>query len=201
VSIAWAPGDPQNRNTPHDTPGATDMTTTRRIYVQNYATYNEGRLDGQWYDLEDYADADALHAAIKANNRADAEEFGLFDYEGFMGLVSEYTHYSKAFEIHELLESCDDLDQLEAFYDAFGAEYCSLEEAIEQCADKHAGTADSEKEFAENYAVDAGFIPDSFPDGSPFRYIDFQWYWDGELRFSFVTGRDDSGTLHFFAND
>jgi antirestriction protein len=175
--------------------------TTRRIYVQNYATYNEGRLDGKWYDLEDYSEVEALETAIKANNRADAEEFGLFDYEGFMGLIGEYTGYARAFEIHEALNACDDLDRLTAFFDAFGATYCTLEEAIEYADNRYAGTAETEKAFAEEYAVNAGWVPDDFPAGSPFRYIDWEWYWNGELRHDFSVGRDDSGTLHFFSDN
>jgi antirestriction protein len=177
--------------------------TTRRICIQNWATYNEGRLDGRWYDLEDYADLEALEAAVKANNRADAEEFMLADFEGFPdGLITENTHYSKALEISQQLDDVDDMAVLLAYIDAVGIHYAELPELIEQAEGRHQGTADNEKEFAEEYAAQAGYIPqDSFPSDSPFRYIDWQWYWDGQLRFSFVTGNDSEGNLHFFTND
>lgn len=35
-----------------------------RIYVACLAAYNAGHLHGQWFDLEDYSDADELHEAI-----------------------------------------------------------------------------------------------------------------------------------------
>jgi hypothetical protein len=176
--------------------------TTRRIHVQNWATYNEGRLDGRWYDMDDYSDADELTEAIKAANRADAEEFFLADWEGFpKGLLTENTHAETAFEYSELLDDVDE-DQITALYDAFGVHYFdSLPEAITALESRHRGTADTEKEFAEQWASETGMIPDHIPEGSLLRYVDYQWFWDGELQFAFATGRDDNNTLHFFTND
>ena len=37
---------------------------TYRIYVACLASYNAGRLHGEWFDLEDYSDADELQEAI-----------------------------------------------------------------------------------------------------------------------------------------
>lgn len=178
------------------------MTTTCRIHVQNYATYNAGNLDGRWYDMDDYDDVEALEAAVKANNRPDAEEFFIADSEGFPdGLIQETTHYAKAFELAEELEGVADHLVLEALYDAFGAHYFdTLADAIE-ALDRHQGTAEDEKSFAEEYAALTGQIPDHIPQDSLLRYVDYQWYWDGELRFSFVTGNDSEGNLHFFTNN
>lgn len=38
---------------------------TMRIYVACLASYNNGRLHGEWFDLDDYVDADDLSAAVK----------------------------------------------------------------------------------------------------------------------------------------
>lgn len=178
------------------------MTTTCRIHVQNYATYNAGNLDGRWYDMDDYDDLEALEAAVKANNRPNAEEFFIADSEGYpAGLITEYTHYRQAFELAEELEGVADHLVLEALYDAFGVGYFdTLADAIE-ALERHQGTAEDEKSFAEEYAALSGFDQGTFPEGSPAKYIDWQWYWDGQLRFSFVTGNDSEGNLHFFTND
>ncbi|MDX9668736.1 antirestriction protein ArdA [Pseudomonas sp. P8_250] len=39
---------------------------TYRIYVACLAAYNAGKLHGEWFDLEDYTDADDLQEAIAA---------------------------------------------------------------------------------------------------------------------------------------
>lgn len=41
------------------------MTDTLRIYVACLASYNNGVLHGEWFDLEDFSDAEALHDAVQ----------------------------------------------------------------------------------------------------------------------------------------
>lgn len=109
-----------------------------RIYVANLAAYNAGRLVGEWLDLEDYADAEELSAAVEALTGED--EFAIHDYEGFGGFsIGEYSPLDFVFRLHELVEShgaafavfaeniwtnridtADDLDDAEsAFIDAW----------------------------------------------------------------------------------
>jgi len=38
---------------------------TMRIYVACLASYNAGRLHGEWFDLDDWQDADSLYDAVK----------------------------------------------------------------------------------------------------------------------------------------
>jgi len=54
-----------------------------RLWVTTYGKYNDGRLIGEWMDLDDYADRDEfLAAAVKMVNEHDPELM-FCDYENF----------------------------------------------------------------------------------------------------------------------
>lgn len=173
--------------------------TTRRLFIQNYATYSNGTLDGKWYDLEDYSDVEELEAAVKAANKEGAEEFGIFDYEGFpSGLINEYTSLAVAFAWHEAIEQADDEDAFCAFLKAFSVGYFNnAEQALEQFKDAYYGEAESVEVFAENFALETGVIDEN---SRMFAYIDWDHYWHGELSHDFTCERYN-GTLYFFRSD
>ena len=71
-----------------------------RIYVASLSDYNDGRLEGKWFDLSDYPDGSDLMMAIqemldeiteKYNDGEVREEWAVHDYEGIPStLASEY---------------------------------------------------------------------------------------------------------------
>lgn len=55
-----------------------------RLYVGTYKKYNEGSIDGQWMNLDDYKDKDAfLKAANDLHKDEEDPELMFQDYEGF----------------------------------------------------------------------------------------------------------------------
>jgi antirestriction protein len=69
-----------------------------RIYVASLSDYNAGRLHGEW--LSAGVEQDELEAGVQtmlaASPTPGAEEFGIFDYEGFGPLrLDEYESLSK----------------------------------------------------------------------------------------------------------
>jgi antirestriction protein len=76
------------------------MMEDMRIYVASLSDYNDGRLEGKWFDLSDYPDASDLMMAIqemldelteKYNDGEVREEWAVHDYEGIPStLASEY---------------------------------------------------------------------------------------------------------------
>lgn len=155
-------------------------TTPRRIYVACLAAYNSGILHGAWIDTEG-KDADELseevNAMLAASPIAGAEEFAIHDHEGFGGLLGEYSSLSEVAELDELLEEHG--DAFLAFLKAFGVSRGQWDKFSEA----YYGEAESEKQFAEDYAVEAGTISADHP---MFSYIDWEHYWNGELRHSFT---------------
>jgi antirestriction protein len=62
-----------------------DRREAPRIYVASLADYNAGHLHGEWIDAD--AEAEQIHAAIhvmlQRSPTEDAEEFAIFDFDGF----------------------------------------------------------------------------------------------------------------------
>lgn len=81
----------------------------RRIWAGCLAAYNAGTLHGEWLALDDYADGEALHAAIEtmlaASPSPGAEEWHLADAEGFGGLdLDRYASGLDIWALHEAFE-------------------------------------------------------------------------------------------------
>lgn len=174
------------------------MSTPRRLYIEDYARVRAGR----WYTLDCYTSLEDLEAEIKESNHEDSEEFGICDAEGFpTGLIGTYTGYVEAWAWHEAIESTGDADAFFAFLQAFGVHYFdSPEQALEKYDAIGYDVADSEAEFAEQHAINAGLIPDNLPGDDVRTYIDWQRYWDGKLQFEY-TAQSYGGTLYFFPSN
>ncbi|HET6538119.1 MAG TPA: antirestriction protein ArdA [Sphingopyxis sp.] len=64
-----------------------------RIYVACLAAYNNGHLHGAWIDADQDADEirDEIAAMLARSPIKDAEEYAIYDYEGFEGVtIKEY---------------------------------------------------------------------------------------------------------------
>jgi antirestriction protein len=113
-----------------------------------------------------------------------SEEWAIHDHEGYpRGLISEYMPLSEIAKIEELLEEVGD-DNVEAFM-AWVNE-CQGSSIKDADADKfreaYRGQYDSERNFAEEWAVETGTISEDSP---MFSYIDWDHYWSGCLQHDF----------------
>lgn len=164
-----------------------------KIFVQNFASYNAGVLDGSWYDLDDYADVDELVEAVKIKNQG-AEEFGIFDSEGFpSGLLSESESIENAFAWYLFFEKHG--NKAIALIDAMGAHYFSnAEDAEFFIGNNFYGVYNSIEEFAKEFAINCGYIDE---DSLIYNYIDWLKFWDCDLCFSFESS-EINGKVYFF---
>jgi len=123
--------------------------TDYRIWVGCLAAYNNGNLHGEWIDCEglDVSELqNAVNNILETSPEANAEEFMIFDTEGFGNFVGEYTPLSDVIAITEALTSVDDPDALLEFMDCFS--FTSIVDAIDDFESAYRGHYDSEKEFA-----------------------------------------------------
>jgi len=89
-----------------------------RIYVASLSDYNNGRLEGKWFDFSDYSDASELMDAIqemldeiteKYNDGEVREEWAVHDYEYIPStLASEYMGESDFQQIYDVMEVADE---------------------------------------------------------------------------------------------
>lgn len=123
-----------------------------RLWIGSLADYNAGRLHGEWVDAA--VDTETLNAAVKdilnASPEPGAEEFGIFDYEGFgtyrpgeydpldqvasvaRGIAEHGLAFAAWAELHD-----GDPDMLEDFEDSYLGEFESGEDWARQLLDGH----------------------------------------------------------------
>jgi len=125
-----------------------DSTTTEtpRVYVACLASYNAGRLHGEWIDANQ--DAECIHEAIQKmlakSPEPMAEEWAIHDYEGFGGLgLSEGEDIERVAELARLISEHG--LAFAAYAGHIGEDYAT-EESFQ---DAYCGEWDSELAYAE----------------------------------------------------
>jgi antirestriction protein len=89
-----------------------------RIYVASLSDYNNGRLEGKWFDFDDYSDASELMDAItdmldeitkKYNDGEEREEWAVHDYEYIPStLATEYMGERDFQTIYDIIEASEE---------------------------------------------------------------------------------------------
>lgn len=85
------------------------MTTTL-IAPRIFVTALSAAVSGQWFDLEEYDDAEELTQAIADNLQASAGEYIVTDFEGFPALL-----YSERMNLQALYTYLDVVDQYNTY--------------------------------------------------------------------------------------
>ena len=151
--------------------------TDPAIWVGSLSDYNDGRLHGRWIDLST-PDLDTVHAEVQDILRTSrvprAEEFAIFDYEGFPTPIDEYDSIERVVAIAEAVTAIEP-----GYAEAFAA-FISSGLAGEDPADwdsefhdAYYGEFDSLAEFAETIAEETGVVDDDHPLAA---YIDWAAY-------------------------
>ena len=141
-------------------------SSSPRVYVGTYAKYNEGSIKGKWLDLSDYASyEDFIKAAEKVHADERDPELMFQDFEGFPKAYYGESHIKP--ELWDWIALSDDEKEVfEAYQDAVGAEYATIDEA----QDKWIGVADSKEDWAFDYIQDMGGLD---PEGAQnYIYVD-----------------------------
>jgi antirestriction protein len=89
-----------------------------RIYVASLSDYNNGRLEGKWFDLSDYSNGSELMDGInemleeiseKYNDGEVREEWAVHDYEYIpSSLASEYMGENEFQQIYDIMEASEE---------------------------------------------------------------------------------------------
>ena len=159
------------------------MKTSIKLYFANLNAYNNGILQGKWYDLEDYTNVDSLMEDVEkevCNGSFNENEYAIHDYEAPFK-VSEYTGIQ---EIETMIEFCnlDEYDQIKAAYLHDNGNYSELQDCIENTDDVIFYPEMSLIEVAEEMVDDGCFgkIPDNLQNyinyGAIARDLDYEGY-------------------------
>lgn len=171
------------------------LITSHRLYVGTYAKYNAGSIDGAWLDLEDYSSKEEfLEACAELHSDENDPEFMFQDFEGFpREFYSESSVSEVLFEFLDLDE--DDRKIVSLYASAMGYDVTDSS-FFDKAKEAYHGTADSEADFAENFAEDCGDISEGFPN---WIVIDWEATWNASLRHDYVSVFDsESGDYYFF---
>ena len=69
-----------------------DEMTTPRIYVGTYAKYNNGSIQGEWLDLDDYTDkSDFIQACLELHDDEEDPELMFQDWENIPVALIPFT--------------------------------------------------------------------------------------------------------------
>jgi len=164
-----------------------------KVYMACLGCYNEGRLHGSWMDADqleerwDYAEEhDRQDRAGHFNkcSRPFHDEWAIHDYDGVPNM-GEHPDIEFLIEVMRCIEGYED----GSFYHWFKHDSWNMShlkgELEDHFREQYYGKYDSPKAFAEEYAIEAGWLSNN--NNNPlFRYVDFEWYWNADLRHSFT---------------
>ena len=171
------------------------MTAPPRIYVACLAAYNNGRLHGRWIDANQSVDDiwEEVRTMLASSPEPFAEEWAIHDYEGFSELrLSEWESFERVAAIAAGIDehgpafaawvsydpSCD-VDDLNAFEDAYRGEWDSL------------------RDYAEQYADDVGLYDAAEKAGSSYVTVDIDLL-ERDLDIELYTAKSDHYTIYVF---
>lgn len=175
-----------------------------QVWVGCLACYNAGDLVGEWFDATDApTDVEDFNQRVEASTRVSNvhileahEELWVFDHENFHGLLTGECSPAVAAEIAGVLARVDEPEAFALFVDrelgGYGYAQADWDAAVEQFGDAFCGYFDSEADYAQELADEAGML--SVPNDEygrrdrrdlssvwPFSCIDWDRAWN-ELR-------------------
>ena len=161
----------------------TTSTTPRRLWIGCLASYNAGRLHGEWIDADEGPDAvgEALEKILESSPEPLAEEWIICDWEGFpQGAVWEYADPREVAELAETLAELEETYPPEAVAAWIGNDPSVLEDPDElelRFSDAYCGEYEDGADYAASFYEDTG----TMPEGSLASYIDWPAVWRGEF--------------------
>jgi antirestriction protein len=176
----------------------TAATTTPEVWIACLASYNAGRLIGEWVDATDIDNlTEAVerikHAAVVAARGAGEgvmyfpvpEEFAIHDYNNFpdtlVSQLGEYPDWKTIVSIAKMIE--DHGDKFVAYINACEIDLSEADSIEGKFEEASKGEWESEKAYAEEYLEDMGILGESrkHPGGHDFHPAipeEWQQYFD-----------------------
>ena len=148
---------------------------SRRVWIGCLASYNAGRLHGDWFELDDWPDdlealTEAVKAMIKAGPCPNGEEWHICDHENWHGLtIDRYTSLETLVKWEAIFTEHDNIPG-PVIAHAIG------EDRVEALPDLYEGQAKSMAEYAEDRAEEMGLeIPDWLRSHIDWESIGHEW--------------------------
>lgn len=173
-------------------------TTTPKVWVACLASYNAGRLIGEWVDATDIDNfTEAVErikvTAVKAARESGEgpmyfgvpEEFAIHDYDGFpssiVSQLGEYPDWKTIVIVASLIEEHG--DKFAAYLEECEIDLSEADELESKFEEAFKGEYDSEEAYAEEYLNDIGILGESrkHPNGHDFHPAipeEWQQYFD-----------------------
>lgn len=176
------------------------VNSQAKVWVGSLSDYNAGRLYGAWIDAGGNLDdlEDRVQDMLKSSPTPGAEEYAIFDHEGFGPLpIDEYEslatvnriargieEHGEAFAHYAAIIGSTDADQLDHFEDAY------------------LGHFESVTAYAEDFLDDLGLLDaldSAVPETiAPYVHLDVESFAsDLELSGSIMTSEDGDGVFVF----
>lgn len=172
----------------------TNTTTAPRIYVACLASYNSGRLHGEWIDCGAEDVGEAISAMLKASPAPDAEEWAIHDHEGWHGLdpadipMDELGEWAEAIEEHG--------EALPIYCAHVGMPYRqSVAECVEAFEEAYAGEWRDQVEFGAHLIEDLDVLDE---DSMVARYFDYEAFARDLFLGDYFSERAEGGNIHVF---
>ncbi|KKL79783.1 hypothetical protein LCGC14_2011310 [marine sediment metagenome] len=162
-------------------------TVELRIYVACLASYNAGKLHGEWIDANQSAEeiGEEVATMLKESPEPNAEEWAIHDYEGFGDLMlSEHESFETIASIAERVEKHG--EPWLAYVGEVGLMYA------DEFEDAYCGEWDSFKDYVEEAARSCHTIPE---------WLDYYIDWEGMAeawRQDYLTSDTDKSTVYVF---
>jgi antirestriction protein len=162
-----------------------------KIYVACLASYNAGKLHGEWIDAAQDAEdlGKAIQAMLKASPAPGAEEWAIHDYEDFGGLAKTLGENPDLEEVAECAAAIEEHGEAALFYIEDQGEWNA-----ERFDEAYCGTYKDEEDYAYESAHSIEEISDHW-DG----YIDWKKYAQ-DLFMCDYTSREGSEGTHVYRN-
>tara|TARA_R110002096_G_scaffold321656_1_gene515796 strand:- start:281 stop:796 length:516 start_codon:yes stop_codon:yes gene_type:complete len=141
-------------------------SATPKVYVSTYQTYNNGSLEGQWIDLDDFDTKEDFYEHLSKLNckiwKEDDPEYMFQDYENYP--EEYYSESGMEEDVFRFIQEVDDeeKDMFIAFLDNWG--FSDFDECFQQFVDRKTGY-DNWEDFAYEYAeqqFDKNFIESGY---------------------------------------
>lgn len=152
----------------------------RRIWVGCLHCYNDGRLIGEWFDVDTTDESDVNLTTVHSNGKltSSCEELWVVDYEGFEGLIKGEGNVSTFYEAHAFVEGLPEWIDRDAVFAYMDDQHMSPSKFdLGDFEEAYQGEYKNDEEFAEELVEQIYDLDDALPDLLRYR-ID----WEGVAR-------------------
>ncbi|MHA1574406.1 MAG: antirestriction protein ArdA [Alphaproteobacteria bacterium] len=176
------------------------MANECKVWVGCLASYNAGKLHGEWIDV-DGADelAEAVAAILKSSPEPHAEEFHICDHEGFGPVtIGEYESLEQVAVIAKCIETHGALVVSVALDELGGSNGVDPSDVDDWVSDHYDGAHESLEDWAENYLEGCGTfsgMPDILRE-----YFDFARWAHDQMCGGGYRKVIDGKSIHLFRN-